>query len=122
MARTQPIELGRSHDGYWYRYDGEMDDFRIYDRILTPAEISAIYTSDALVDAGALKLRYNFDTAGIGWTVTYPFGTLGKHAHAQSAGLAARARGNPAKLSDSPPWIRRNSSARTHNDQDQVEL
>jgi hypothetical protein len=72
----QQIELGRSHDSYWYRYDGEMDDFRIYDRILTPAEISAIYTSDALVDEGALKLRYNFDTSGIGYTVTYPFGTL----------------------------------------------
>ncbi|HEX5221569.1 MAG TPA: LamG-like jellyroll fold domain-containing protein [Verrucomicrobiae bacterium] len=73
---TQPIELGRSHDGYWKRYDGQMDDFRIYNRILTQTEIASIVASDALVDNAALKLRFNFGTAGIGNSVTWPFGTL----------------------------------------------
>lgn len=72
----QQIELGRSHDGYWKRYDGLMDDFRIYSRELTGAEIGQIFASDALVDTGALKLRFNFSTAGIGYSVLWPFGTL----------------------------------------------
>ncbi len=72
----QPIELGRSHDGYWKRYDGLMDDFRIYNRVLTDTEITQVFTSDALVDTAALKLRYEFTTRGIGHTVAWPFGTL----------------------------------------------
>lgn len=73
---TQPIELGRSHDGYWKRYNGQLDDFRIYNRVLTEAEIGQIYATGALVDTGALKLRYNFNDAGAGQTLTWPFGTL----------------------------------------------
>jgi hypothetical protein len=76
---TQEIELGRSHDSYWKRYDGQLDDFRIYNRVLTGAEITTIATpatSDTLVDTTALKLRFDFDTAGAGHTLTWPFGTL----------------------------------------------
>jgi len=73
---TQQIELGRSHDGYWKRLDGYLDDFRIYSRILTEAEIASVKASNALVDTAALKLRFNFDTVGIGKTVSWPFGTL----------------------------------------------
>ncbi len=72
----QQIELGRSHDGYWKRYDGQLDDFRIYNRVLTAGEIASIRVSDALVDNAALKLRFNFSTSGIGRSVTWPFGTL----------------------------------------------
>jgi len=46
--------LARSHDTYWQEYDGQMDDFRIYNRVLTDAEITAIATpatSDTLLDA-----------------------------------------------------------------------
>lgn len=73
---NQPIELGRSHDGYWKRLDGGLDDFRIYNRILTQAEIASIVASDAVVDAAALKLRFNFDDTGTGYTVNWPFGKL----------------------------------------------
>ncbi len=73
---TQPIELGRSHDSYWKRYDGNMDDFRIYNRVLTPAEIASVASSGAVVDSAALKVRYDFDNTGIGYTVSWPFGTL----------------------------------------------
>ena len=54
-----------------------MDDFRIYNRILTGSEIASVTTADALVDASALKVRYNFGTAaGVGYTVTWNFGAL----------------------------------------------
>ena len=74
---AQQIELGRSHDSYWKRFDGFMDDFRIYGRVLTAQEIASVKDSDALVDTTALKVRYNFGTAaGVGQTVSWPFGTL----------------------------------------------
>jgi len=73
---TQGIELGRSHDGYWKRYDGQLDDFRIYSRVLTDVEIGQIYSSGALVDTAALKVRFNFSTVGTGETLAWPFGTL----------------------------------------------
>jgi hypothetical protein len=74
---AQQIEIGKSHDPYWKRYDGKMDDFRIYSRILTQAEIATVQSSDALVDTAALKLRYNFGTAaGVGQSVSWSFGTL----------------------------------------------
>lgn len=73
---TQQLELGKSHDGYWRRLNGQMDDFRIYNRILTQPEIASIQTSDALVDTSALMLRYNFGTAGEGQSLTWPVGTL----------------------------------------------
>ncbi len=74
---AQPIELGRSHDTYWKRFDGLMDDVRVYNRVLTETEIGQVYASDALVDASALVLRYDFGTAaGAGQTVNWPIGTL----------------------------------------------
>ena len=76
---TQQIELARSHDTYWQEYDGQMDDFRIYNRVLTGDEITAIATpatSDTLLDA-TLMVRYNFDTAaGVGTKLTWPIGVL----------------------------------------------
>jgi hypothetical protein len=76
---NQQIELGRSHDPYWQAYNGDMDDFRIYSRILTDTEIATIAapaTSDTLVDTAALKVRYNFDTAGGGNSLAWPAGSL----------------------------------------------
>ena len=43
-ATNQAIEMGRSHDPYWKRYTGLMDDMRFYNRNLTPTEISDIAT------------------------------------------------------------------------------
>ena len=73
---TQRIELGRSHDSFWHAYDGELDDFRIYNRLLTADEVMQIATSDALVDARALKVRFNFDAPPDGLALTWPCGTL----------------------------------------------
>jgi Concanavalin A-like lectin/glucanases superfamily/Immunoglobulin I-set domain len=76
---TQEIELGRSHDTYWYIYDGQMDDFRMYNTILSPSEISAIATpatSDDLEEPTALEVRFNFDSGTNGTSIVWPFGTL----------------------------------------------
>ncbi len=73
---SQQLEIGRSHDTYWKVLNGQMDDFRIYNRILTQPEIASIQGSDALVDTSALKVRYNFDTAGAGMSLSWPAGVL----------------------------------------------
>lgn len=72
----QEIEIGRSHDSYWQALNGQMDDFRIYNRVLTDTEIGQIYASDALVDTSALMVRYTFDTAGAGQSLSWPAGVL----------------------------------------------
>ncbi len=73
---AQEIEIGRSHDSYWRALNGQMDDFRIYNRVLSDSEIYDIYASGALVDAAALIVRYNFDTAGAGTSLSWPAGSL----------------------------------------------
>jgi hypothetical protein len=76
---TQEIELGRSHDPYWFIYDGQMDDFRMYNTILTPTEIATIAapaTSDTLAEPDALEVRFNFDSGTNGDSLVWPFGTL----------------------------------------------
>jgi hypothetical protein len=74
----QTVELGQDNlydGGYWRNYTGLMDDFRIYNRILTPAEISQAL-GGAVVDASALQLRFNFDGPPNGYAVTWPYGSL----------------------------------------------
>jgi hypothetical protein len=76
---TEEIELGRSHDPYWYIYDGAMDDFRMYNTVLTPSEISVIATpstSDSLEEPNALEVRFSFDSGTSGNSLVWPFGTL----------------------------------------------
>jgi hypothetical protein len=74
----QLLELGRDtlyDGGYWRNYDGAMDDFRMYNRILNASEISSAY-GGAVVDASALMLRLNFDSPPGGYAVTWPYGSL----------------------------------------------
>jgi hypothetical protein len=73
---NQEIEIGVSHDPYWRKFTGQMDDFRIYKRILSAGEVAQVFGSDALVDTSTLALRYNFDSAIYGQSVFWPFGTL----------------------------------------------
>src|SRR4030095_8216902 len=39
---AQELELGLSHDGYWFAFEGALDDFRFYNRELSAAEITQI--------------------------------------------------------------------------------
>jgi len=37
------MTIGGVDKGTWQNFDGEIDEVRIYDRALTPAEIQALY-------------------------------------------------------------------------------
>ena len=54
----ETLELGKSHDSYWSAYHGFLDDFRIYNRVLSLSEIAAL----AGVAVGSPTL--NFSVAG----------------------------------------------------------
>jgi len=73
---NQQLEIGTSHDNYWKKFNGQMDDFRIYNRVLNDTEIGQAFSNGALVDANALLLRYNFDTAGVGQSLSWSTGPL----------------------------------------------
>ncbi|HWW01885.1 MAG TPA: LamG-like jellyroll fold domain-containing protein [Candidatus Acidoferrum sp.] len=73
---SQELEIGASHDAYWKTLNGQMDDFRVYNRVLTATEVGQVFANDALVDQTALVLRYNFDTAGAGKSLSWPTGPL----------------------------------------------
>jgi Concanavalin A-like lectin/glucanases superfamily len=75
----QEIELGRSHNSAFDPYNGLMDDFRVYNRVLTAAEITTVHGTGAVVDAGAMQVMLNFDTppaAGITISWQSPSATL----------------------------------------------
>lgn len=59
------LMLGQSRDSYWMKFNGALDDFRIYNRQLTTTEIDSVATTGDLVDTNALVVRYNFDTAPV---------------------------------------------------------
>ena len=44
---AQQIELGKSHDAFWSGYTGSLDEFRIYNRVLSASEISQLAGSSA---------------------------------------------------------------------------
>ncbi len=74
-AGVAPL-IGKSRDPYWRRFGGQLDDFRFYSQILSAAEINQIKNSGDVVVPSALKVRYDFATAGSGLTLSWPFGIL----------------------------------------------
>ena len=80
----ETIELGKSHDAYWSAYGGFLDDFRIYNRVLSTSEIAGLAgvvvspTLSFSVAGGKLTLSWsetgfvlqqNIDVANqVGWT------------------------------------------------------
>ena len=54
---SQQIEIGRSHDTAWRRFEGEFDDLRFYSVELSPAQIAQLATNEAdAVASPALSL------------------------------------------------------------------
>jgi Concanavalin A-like lectin/glucanases superfamily len=53
----QTLEIGKSHDSYWTAYNGFLDDFRIYNRVLSASEIAQ------LAGAATAPLTLNFSVA-----------------------------------------------------------
>ena len=74
----QPLWLGLSQDGFWRPFDGLMDDFRIYNRILTDTEVASLRTAGSpVVDAAALQVRFDFNSApSVGYAIDWLNGSL----------------------------------------------
>ena len=71
----QPIELGRSHDSYWQKYQGMLDEVRFYDVALSAAEVAKLYRG---ADEAVEKEDVGLDLAGAlegkaGVYLRYPF-------------------------------------------------
>jgi hypothetical protein len=64
----ETLELGLSHDTYWSAYHGYLDDFRIYNRVLSASEIAG------LAGVAPTPPTLNFSVAGgkltLSWTQT----------------------------------------------------
>jgi hypothetical protein len=72
---AQEIALGLSHKTNWRPYDGELSDFRIYNRILKASEVGEVYTN-ALVDTNALQVQLSFAAAPAkGYSLNWTCGT-----------------------------------------------
>lgn len=55
---AQQIEIGRSHDTTWRKFEGELDDLRFYSASLSGAEIAQLAANEAdVVDASSLSLN-----------------------------------------------------------------
>lgn len=72
----QPIEIGSSHDSYWQKLAGSMDDFQVYNQELTAAQIDSVFKTGAVPVPAALLGRYDFGSVGNGMTLSWPFGIL----------------------------------------------
>jgi hypothetical protein len=60
----QEIELGLSHNTNSFQaFNGWLDDVRIYNRVLTAAEVGVVFTSGDIVDGSALSMRLDFEAA-----------------------------------------------------------
>lgn len=55
---AQAIELGRSHDGYWHKYNGLLDEVRHYDALLSAAQVAQVFNgADENVNAADVGLN-----------------------------------------------------------------
>lgn len=88
---TQQIELGRSHDGYWQKYGGLLDEVRFYNTALSAAQIAQIWNGvDENVATEDTGLNVSTALAGnTGAFVRIPF-TVGSAAGFQSLRLGLR--------------------------------
>ncbi len=91
---AQPIELGRSHDTYWQKYHGMLDDVRFYDVALGATELAKVYNgADETVDVEDVGLNLEAPLAGnAGVFLRYPFAVADPSA-VQSLRLSTRIRG-----------------------------
>ena len=67
------LEVGFTSDTSLRDYNGQLDDVRIYNRQLTAAEVSTVFSSGALIDTSALQMQFTFTTAPVdGITLSWP--------------------------------------------------
>jgi hypothetical protein len=64
---AQELELGKSHDNFWRRFNGYLDDVQFYGRILSAAEV---------IQSMTLGPSINIQKIGANVQLTWPRGTL----------------------------------------------
>jgi hypothetical protein len=64
---AQRLELGKSHDNYWRRFNGYLDDVQFYGRILSAAEVAQSMT---------LGPSISIQKIGSNVVLSWPRGTL----------------------------------------------
>ena len=91
---AQQIELGRSHDTYWQKYNGVLDDVRFYNVALSAAELAGVSNgADEKVEPEDVGLDLAGPLAGnSGVFLRYPF-TVADRSTVQTLRLASRIRG-----------------------------
>jgi hypothetical protein len=62
---AQPLEFGKSHDNYWQRFDGYLDEIQIYNRKLNAAELTQIMNPG--VTGPTITLTRNGNQLTISW-------------------------------------------------------
>jgi len=62
----QTIELGKSHDPWWSAYTGFFDDFRIYNRVLSPSEIAQL--AGAVISPPTLSISTAAGKVTLSWS------------------------------------------------------
>ena len=89
---TVQIELGRSHDAYWFKYNGLLDEVRFYTAPLTAAQIAQVANgADENVDASDIGLSLAGTLPGnAGAFIRIPF-TIANPANYQTLRLTTRA-------------------------------
>ena len=88
---AQQIELGRSHDAYWHKYTGLLDDVRFYNTALTVTQLGQIINgADEDVDAADVGINLASTLPGnAGAFVRIPF-TVANPASYQTMRFRAR--------------------------------
>ena len=67
-----PLQIGSTTGPTLRAYNGLLDDVRVYNRQLTPAEVTSLFNTGALIDTAALQMELNFDTAPVnGFSLTW---------------------------------------------------
>ena len=91
---AQQIELGRSHDGYWHKYNGLLDEVRFYNTGLSAAQVASISNgADENVSASDVGLSLSGTLPGnAGAFIRIPF-TVSNPANYQTLRLTVRANG-----------------------------
>ena len=99
---SQQIELGSSHDGWWRKYAGSLDDFQFYSRALLAEEVQAL--ANGTVDETSLVVRLDFAVPPVG-DVLEDSSSLGSHPGTDlGATWAESVAGRSGVLQFAPPF------------------
>jgi hypothetical protein len=63
-ASFRNLMFGRSWDGYWKRFNGYLDDIRVYNRVLNAAEVAQVIAPDLSIARSGSDIVLSWDGTG----------------------------------------------------------